>query len=589
MPTDRSEYQIGIKTTADSAGIKEAKDGLKGVGQAAEELGASAKKGGEGVEEMVGGHHGIHAIGHALNEAMPGLLQFTRFLTSGFTAAVGGALLAFEFLKGKIEDFNKALDELNTGPGARGEWAEKIADNTRAAAVETAVFTERLRELQERQDGLAQSTDRLIATQHSHASDAQSLANAQKELQLAQVALAEKLGEITPEQAVLIRLQIDDAAFKREIEAKKAEIQAELSARQQELNANENREPQLRAAKERADAAALAAENAQAKNSSKLEQDKKNLADIQEAQKKNEEWLLGHAGPMSEYGPDRLEKHTREKAGESFERQIAGLSTSIHQEEVKAPPLAATAAVAKQQAEAAKADYEEAAKLSHDVLETVNKLKADLAAATARNDALENIHRQTSQVQAASAHRGFEASHGPCHCSPGIHFLPFADLLFFGFNSKKLSGTMKGVQTGNGSLTPDILSKLDHLAGLPAPLETNASIKDVVVSKLNSRNRIISLRGSSARADNKERRSMASRSISKNSANKKHADLSSRVGYSVAAARSFGLAHLTKCAAKAANIANVSARGRRMNSKSSPAMSFGVSILKPSFWNILSK
>jgi len=404
MPTNRSEYEIQIKSTADTAGIKEGKDGLKGLGQAAEELGESAKKGGEGVEEMVGGHHGIHAIGHALNEAVPGLLQFTRFLTSGFTAAVGGALVAFEFLKGKIEDFNKALDELNTGPGARGEWAEQIAENTRTAAVETAVFTERLRELQERQDGLAQSTDRLIAAQHSQASDAQSVANAQKELELARLTLAEKLGQVTPEQAVMIRLQIDDAAFKHELEAKKAEIKAELSAREQEFNANENREPQLRAAKEHADAAALAAANAETKNKSKLDQDKENLKAAEEAQKKNDEWLLSHSGPMSEYGPDRLEKHTRERAGESLQRQIGGLSTSIKQEEEKQTALAASAAVAKEQAAAAKADYEEAAKLSHDVLEIVNKLKADLAAATARNDALENIHHQTSQVQAASAH-----------------------------------------------------------------------------------------------------------------------------------------------------------------------------------------
>jgi hypothetical protein len=66
-------------------------------------------------------------------------------------------------------------------------------------------------------------------------------------------------------------------------------------------------------------------------------------------------------------------------------------------------PVAEAAAVAKEQAEKARSDYQDVVKASHDVLEMVNKLKADLAAATAKDDRLQEIHDQTSAVRAATA------------------------------------------------------------------------------------------------------------------------------------------------------------------------------------------
>ncbi|HZM06325.1 MAG TPA: hypothetical protein VFC44_25270 [Candidatus Saccharimonadales bacterium] len=150
------------------------------------------------------------------------MAQFSRFLTSGFTAAIGVALIAFEYLNKQLDQFNTTLDDLDTGPGAKGEWAGKIAENTRNAAVETAVFNERLREAAEAQDTLSKSTDDLIAAQKRQAANGKEVSDAQKALELARLELMEKLGQLTPEQAVRIRLEIDDAAFKRQLEAEKA-------------------------------------------------------------------------------------------------------------------------------------------------------------------------------------------------------------------------------------------------------------------------------------------------------------------------------------------------------------------------------
>jgi hypothetical protein len=439
MPTDRSQFQIEIKTRADLAGLEATIAKLKGQIEATEKLGKStadleaqlhkaqqtqieaalagmtgkmketgegAKKASEGIEEMIGGHHGIHAIGHALNQALPGLMQFTRFLTSGFTASIGAALLVFEYLKTKIEEFDKMLDELNSGPGARGAWAEKLSENVREAGVEEAVFNERLRETAERQDTLAQSTDKLIEAQKRRTSDAKTVADAEKELALARLALAEKLHQITPEQAVKIRLEIDDEAFRRELEEKVAAIQAELQARMAEQRTNEHSEPGLAAAKDTKEAASLAAKNASDKNAAKLEQDKKNLEEIKEkiaaAEKAVEDF--GDDNGITNKGVHELPAY---KVAASQRDQLYALRASYErsskQEEEKLTPLATVASVAKEQAEKAKADYEEAAKLAKEVSATIAKLKTDLSVEVHKNEALQNIHDQTSDIHRREA------------------------------------------------------------------------------------------------------------------------------------------------------------------------------------------
>lgn len=388
---EQLERQIG-RAKALGQAYDELEGKLKTVNSAIEGAGKGAKEG--GLDEAIGGHHGIHAIGHALNDALPGLMQFTRFLTSGFTAAIGVAVLAYSYLSEKVEQFQKQVEDLATGPGARGEWAEKMADNVREAAVEEAVFNERLRETAERQNTLAEETERTIEAQKRQTAAARSVGEAQKELDLARLALREKLGQVSSDEAVRIRLEIDDAAFKRQLEAEKAAIQAELGARQQELAANDNREPALAAAKEQADAKALAAKNAQDKNEAKLAQEKEDLEKAKESLAKSEEILS-----KPHHWGDKADTFMRQQAEQNEETQqntIGSLTTAINQQKSKQTALAEAAAVAKEQSEKAKSDYEEAAKLSAEVLKTVEKLKADLAAATAKNDALLSIHNQTS-------------------------------------------------------------------------------------------------------------------------------------------------------------------------------------------------
>jgi hypothetical protein len=280
------DFELKIKETLDSSGGDKAKKDLdeiiakskmtghQQVLAELDEITGKTKHAAESTEKLELSHRQLHMT---LERVSPALASMARFLTSGFAGAIGVVLIAFQFLNEKLEQFKQYLQDIDTGPGARGEWAEKIRDNTREAAVEMAVLNDKLHAAAVAQESLEKITDRLIARQKEHAAAAKEVGDAQKELALARLALAEKLGQITPDQAVEIRLEIDDAAFKRQLAAELAAIQAELSARQQEWQTNQGREPGLGGAMDRSQAAALAAKNAQDKNAAKLAQDKADL------------------------------------------------------------------------------------------------------------------------------------------------------------------------------------------------------------------------------------------------------------------------------------------------------------------------
>lgn len=376
-------------------------------GQAAkemEEVGEAAKKGAEGVGELVGGHKGIHAIGHALNQAIPGLQMFTRFLTSGFTAAIGAALLLYEQINSKIEDFNKALEALDTGPGARGEWAEKLAENMRDSHVAADVLVHDIQRILDAQESVAQSTDALIQRQHQQAEAANTVADAQHELEEARVALAERLGEITPEQAIRIRLEIDEEDFRRKQEAKIAGIKAELQARQQEqtsLGGHGGALDQDQQAVDRARAAATTAQNAKDKNDLMIKQARENIEHLKQKQEENQKWIDENPDDWGHKleGPER---RLREQANINYQNQIGGLKRTIDQGEGKSTGLNEAAENAKKDLEEATDKWKEDAKSTHELNKTIDNLTASLAGAQAESAALIRFHNQAAETRAAT-------------------------------------------------------------------------------------------------------------------------------------------------------------------------------------------
>jgi hypothetical protein len=434
MAISRAQFTVEARSTADPVGLDIMIAKLHGQIEATEKLGKSTKalekqlaelqqskieaelagitgqtqKSGDAAKEAAGAveklglnHRQLHGV---LEQVAPNLAGIIRYLTSGFAGAIGLTLVAFEFLNQKLDQFNKFLDEINTGPGARGEWAEKMAENERNATVEAAVLEERLRVLATAQETLTKRTDEAVAALHRQFSDTKEVADAQKAVDLARLALEEKLGEITPDQAVLIRLQIDDAAFERELEAKKAEIKAELTVRLNEQDSLRKSQETLKGPKEAADAAALAAENAKTKNEAKLAQDKKDLDDLRAVQKQLQEGMQ-----LKDIVPQWSQKFASRgsmvdiaaSSPEQIDRMVAQKMAAVRQEEGKGTGLAVDAAVTKQKAQEADAAFEDNIKAVREMADTIRKLNGDLEAQIAKNAALGQLHNQASAATAA--------------------------------------------------------------------------------------------------------------------------------------------------------------------------------------------
>jgi hypothetical protein len=430
------DFDITIKTPTELAGAVQAAEALerdigkaKALGQEFSELqqrlervkqsiasadpapvaglGKEAEKSGEGFKLLGHGAHEAHAGVHALSDAFPGIQGFARFMASGMTAAIGAAALGFSYLKGQIDEFSKMLDEIDSGPGARGEWLEKMKEAAEQATVEMAVFNHELERQMNLQQTISQLAERKLAHDREGLAAANEIAAANKELDEARLALAEKLGQITPEQAIKLRLEIDEAYFKQQAEQKVKELQLELESAQGTRQKLSQAAP---AAADKADAAAAAAEAAKAakvKNDERIAQERKDLAASEEAAKKAQEQVDQYSAEKGSFGfgLDKTDadywklKAAREQV-ESEERRQAGLKRAIKQGEEKAPALDTAAETTKKDADDAEKEYAESVKQQRDLANKVQDLQQTLASEQAKVAALEALHDQTAETKA---------------------------------------------------------------------------------------------------------------------------------------------------------------------------------------------
>lgn len=409
MSESAGNYTIKIKTEKEGDALEKTAADLKDVGK-------HAQTGAEGMKLFGRNTHEVHAALRVLNEAIPGFEMLARFLSNRLTLLMGMGGAAIAYVKGKCDDLNKALDDLNASPGARGEWAEKLEKQALDSAVAFNVWKDSIDRIVKAHETLQQLTDRSIAADRERITTQKAIGDAQRQLDEARLQLAEKLGQVTPEQAIKIRLEIDDAAFKRDLEAKAAEIQAEIGQRTQEVNKNNLLFPQKEKAVVDTQIAADDAAEAKTKNDEKLAQDKKNLEESRERQKKAQEIVDAmNSDPATRRGmaemaglglsgidPDTQKYNAAQKAVEEESRRQGSLRRAIGQEQGKQPDLDTAAETTKADAADAKAKYEAAVKLDQESRQKIADLKNDLARERAKNTALENLHNQTSAAQAHS-------------------------------------------------------------------------------------------------------------------------------------------------------------------------------------------
>jgi hypothetical protein len=429
MAVERSGFEIELKADASGVvkGSETAAKGLQGVASATKDLDASlqgakgtldasgkaledneehGKKGEEGFKIFGRGAHEAHAGLRVLNDAIPGFEQMARFLTNSLTLTMGIGGMAISFLKGKIDEMNKALDELNSSPGARGEWAEKLKEKAEQSDVSLTVWEDHIKRVATAEQSLQALADRSLAVDREKLTSENAIAQANKELAEARLALAVKLGQVTPEQAIKIKLDIDEAAFKQQLEIKAKEIEAEIKARQNEydnaVDQTADRMGQVGSNKSAADAAAAA----KLKNDEKLAQDKKNLDASVEAQRKAQEIVDSlegggmWGGAWDKSDPQYYTLQAARDKVESEGRIQGGIKRSIGQEESKRLGLDTAAETSKADYEAAKSKLEESVKLQKDLETKMAALREDLTAEKAKVTALEAIHAQTSATKA---------------------------------------------------------------------------------------------------------------------------------------------------------------------------------------------
>jgi hypothetical protein len=375
MAVDKSSYQIHIGTTADTAAIKEAADKFTLFGR---------------------GAHEAHAALRTLGEAIPGVGHLARDMVSPAMLGIGILGVGFSEFKSHLNDVSAALDELGKAEKPSTELTDKLRESVDKAIVSMAVWEHQIERTLAAHQKLSEKFQESIEREKVSIASQTEVAKAQEELAKAKLELAEKLGLVTPEQAVKIKIEIDDAAFKEQVEAKSRELAAELSARLKEFSGVNAQEPELTGRVAKTGAAAESAEQAKIKHDQKLKDDQKALADSQARQAKAEEDLAKEeASPFGMNSIIEALKNTIETEG----RQQGNLKAFISQAQAGQARIDAAAEITKADFEASKKDYEEAAKLSHDLEAQLTRLQGDLEAAKAQAGALEGIHAQTSAIR----------------------------------------------------------------------------------------------------------------------------------------------------------------------------------------------
>jgi hypothetical protein len=411
MAVERTGFEILMN--ADASGVvKAGKESAAALGETAgatkdlsgkmEEAKGKLDEGTESFHVLGKGAHETHSALRALDEVVPGVGRLAHSLFNLTTASIGLAVIGFNVVKGAISDFMHALDELDVKV-QRGKWAEKIKEQAEQSAVAFEVWKNHVDRIISAEQTLQEVTARNLAQSRDRLSAENDIGRAQSELDKARLALAERLGQVTPEQAVRIRLEIDQADFKRSLDAKVKEAEAEVAAKTGELNQAQGlqfaRGADVDTTKRAADSAAAS----KTRNDKELDQSREHYKALQDEAAANQKWLDDfEASSLANRLIHQAEADRRFADQQEMPRRIAQAQNLVKQEEAKKPRLDAAAETSKAAFEAAKERDEENQKTVKDLTLAISQKNEDLAALRTRNAALESIHNQTAQTTAAA-------------------------------------------------------------------------------------------------------------------------------------------------------------------------------------------
>lgn len=422
MPIERAKFEIQAGVSAgDTSGAEQVSGKLDELAKKAasaaggvDDVGRSAEKTGEKFGES---KHEIHAALHALNEFVPGAAELGHFLQNNLFLEIGVGVELIAKLRDRLEEMKKTIESLDSGPGASGEWAEKQAAAMRDAVTECLVYQQSLETLGKTQETLRDRTAELITRQKELASAQSDVSTAQKALEEARVNAAEKLGQMTKDQAIKIRVDIDEHYFAEQLKEKTAAIQAELSARREEASQNQGRLRQLQGDVSTKEDAAAEANARKIRNDEKLAQDRKNLEDSKAAGEKAAKIIEDLEEKKPAWGYDQTDPQfyalKAAQDSQAAEQSRQGLlRRAIKQEEDKSPSIDADAQNAKAEADAARAALTDATKEANDAKKQIANLEEQLRIEKAKDAEIQKLHNQAAE-QNANTEAGHEVFRPP--------------------------------------------------------------------------------------------------------------------------------------------------------------------------------
>jgi hypothetical protein len=237
--------------------------------------------------QLAGSGMGLRSLHPLLREvtreagAMSGALSFA--MHPGIMGAGFAATMVFMQVKRQIEEVNKVLDESAKLGDKAADWPDKVKKGLLDSLVALDDYERKMSEIGRDLDPIKTKTDEYTTALNEQYKAAESVASAHKKLEEARIEAARLAGTITKDQAIVMKLDLDEKDFERKLNAEVERARKILEATKDERAAEAGAEPGLKTEYETSTRAAAQAEAHKSRFESQL-------ADERDALKKQKEF-----------------------------------------------------------------------------------------------------------------------------------------------------------------------------------------------------------------------------------------------------------------------------------------------------------
>ncbi len=236
---DEREFKIRITTLADASGAQKTAAEL-------DKVTASTEGAAKATEKHSVGLHAMHRLFHALNEVVPGLGVVMQAAFSPIGATISIAVLALQFFREHLKKINEELDKMgeeNAKPATNRLNA--LRDATVSAAVGMNDLRLKLEAASRVEQDAAQITQRATGELKERAKAAETLAEATKDNELAQLDVVHAAGLDSEDEYARRRLEIEQAFQDEKRQLQENEAMREILVRRRILENAEIAQPGL--------------------------------------------------------------------------------------------------------------------------------------------------------------------------------------------------------------------------------------------------------------------------------------------------------------------------------------------------------